>query len=179
VGSSTIVQAASGISQQLSLGIDICARNYPPTNNRCYDAKPNEGITGDGTNNNTYWCTFLIVDSYSNTGSGLSRSAQGAVFNMKAFFQNQSQNGGKLKFLPADTSVQSLFPGDVIFFEGSGQHVSLIKSIDIDSNGDGAIHTYDSNNIVLEDTVTVKSYNVISAWSTSSIYSITGFGHLL
>ncbi len=121
-----------------------------------------------------YWCTYLIVDSYSRAGlSGLSRPSYGAVLSMKNFFANTSG----YKLLPANTPVGQLRSGDTIFFEGSGdQHVSLINSVDLDQQGNGVIKTYESNNVVIEDSVFVKGFKAISAQTTANKYSITGFG---
>lgn len=124
-----------------------------------------------------YWCTALIIDAYNKVGlSGLSRNAHLGVLNMKAFFTNTQG----YRLLPPNTAVEQLRVGDVIFFEGSGgQHVSLINSFDISPSGNGAIRTYDANNVVTEDQVFVQNHQAISAQTTSRIYSITGFGQAI
>lgn len=124
-----------------------------------------------------YWCTFLVIDSYNNSGfSGLTRNAHASVLGMKRFFQDSSQNGGNYKFLPPETPANNLRPGDVIFFEGIGQHVSLIKDFNLDESGNGTIKTYDSNNVGIEDVVFVKDNVLQKAQTTAKRYSITGFG---
>lgn len=124
-----------------------------------------------------YWCTYLIVDSFNRAGiTGLSRAAHAAVLNMKSFFANTSG----YRLLSSDTTVEQLQPGNVVFFEGSGnQHVSLIKSFDLDENGNGAIKTYDSNNVVTEDTIFVVNHKATKAHTTARLYQITGFGQAI
>lgn len=123
-----------------------------------------------------YWCTYLIIDSYNKSGfPELTRASHAGVIGMKNFFSS----GGKYKLLPADTPVENLKPGNVIFFEGKGQHVSLIKSVDINELGHGSIHTYESNNVQTEDVVFVKNHIAQKAQATSGRYSITGFGQVV
>lgn len=144
---------------------------------RFYAAKLDEGITGLGSN--VYWCTYLIVDSYNKVAAtGLDRLRHAAVVNMKNYFKNTQANGGKLRFLESVAPVSQLRPGDTIFFEGQGQHASLIKSIILDPNGNGTITTYESNNVVLEDEISVRNYRALNAKTTVHMYSITGFGQL-
>lgn len=162
---SGILQTASQITQKLTrVG-------------KYYAAKLDEAITGQGQN--IYWCTYLIVDSYNKiVATGLDRIKHGAVVNMKNYFKNTQANGGKLRFLEPTTPVSQLRPSDTIFFEGQGQHTSLIKSIILDPNGNGTIVTYDSNNVVLEDEISVRGYRALNAKTTAHMYSITGFGQL-
>lgn len=164
------------LSQIVSFASQIIPRLQKGAANM-YNRKADEGITGTG--DDLYWCTFLIADSYTKAGyTGLDRLAHAAVLRMKDFFA--SAPGYKL--LPATTLVNQLNPGDVIFFEGLGigaQHVSLIKAIEIDRDGDGAIKTYDSNNVVTEDVVFVRNYQATKAQTTARRYSITGFGQLV
>ncbi len=127
-----------------------------------------------------YWCTYLVIDAYNAAGlSGLKASDHLSVLSMKAFFQNTALNGGQYTLLPAATRVENLKPGDVVFFEGRGQHVSLIKSIDVDINGLGVIYTYDSNNIITEDKISVADHKALKAGTTARIYAITGFGRVV
>lgn len=127
-----------------------------------------------------YWCTYLIIDSYNKAGyTGLTRASHAGVINMKFFFSNSQLNRGQYKFLSLNTPVEQLRPGDVIFFEGKGQHVSLIKSVDINELGHGSIHTYESNNIQFEDVVSVIDHIAQKAQTTSRSYSITGFGQVV
>lgn len=157
-GSNKIIGIASQITQLLSKGID-----------GFFNVKRDEpGVY--------YWCTYLIVDSYNRSGlSGLTRPNHAAVLAMKSFFSNTQG----YKLLSPDTAVSNLRVGDVIFFEGSGnQHTSLIKSFDLEENGNGVIKTYDSNNIVIEDTVFVRNYRATKAQTTTRLYNITGFGQI-
>lgn len=127
-----------------------------------------------------YWCTYLIVDAYNNIGiTGLNRIFHGGVINMKNYFSDTIANNNKLRFLSSSTSVTSLRSGDVIFFEGSGsQHANLVSSVDIDENGNGVIHTLDSNNVFKEDVVFVKNYIATKAQTTQRLYSVTGYGQI-
>lgn len=154
-GNSTIVSAAAEIVNTLAIGTESM-----------FNAKTDEpGVY--------YWCTFLIADAYNKAGiSGVTRSAHAAVVTMKAFFA--STEGFSL--FPPETPAEQLAPGDVVFFEGNGQHVSLIKSVTLNEEGNGAIHTYDSNNVVTEDVITVVNHKAQRANSTARLYAITGFG---
>jgi len=164
VGNERIVQNASQITQNLrtsydsGLGVNL------------YNVKVDEpGVY--------YWCTYLIVDSYNKAGIlDLNRVDHGSVIAIKEFFKRS----GRFKFLPPETPAEQLKPGDVIFFEGIGQHVSLIKSLEMDPSGSGLgeIHTYESNNVQLEDNVGVKNHVATKAQTTSGRYSITGFGRV-
>lgn len=166
---SNIVQSAFSIIQKLELRLDNCGGK----NCYLYNKKSDEPST-------YYWCTYLIVDSYNMSGAaGLSRAGYGLVLGMKSFFRNTGLNGGKYNFLPPDAKADQLNPGDVVFFEGRGQHVSLIKSIELDTDGDGAVKTYEANNVVIEDFISVKSFKLLNAKTTAAIYSITGFGKFI
>lgn len=167
-----IIQDAFGIIQKLVPKPEINSKGQTVY---FYKAKPDEGITGEG--NNKYWCTYLVVDAYNQAGfTGLTRANHGSVVAMKNYFENTSANGGKYIFLPPSTPATNLAEGDVIFFEGEkGQHVSLVKSKDI-NDGNGTINTLESNNVVTEDKLIVNNNRVISAKTTQYIYSITGFG---
>lgn len=164
VGNERIVQNASQITQNLRTSYDSDLKV------NLYNVKVDEpGVY--------YWCTYLIVDSYNKAGVlDLNRVDHGGVINMKNFFARS----GRFKFLPPETPAEQLKPGDVIFFEGIGQHVSLIKSIEMDpaGTGRGVIHTYESNNVQLEDNVNVENHRATKAQTTSRRYSITGFGRV-
>ena len=141
----------------------------PKTGTRCYNVKVDEpGVF--------YWCTFLIIDSYNKAGlPGLTRKADGLVVNMRDFFKNTPG----YRLLPPSTPVEQLRSGDTIVFQGDGQHINLIHSFELDQNGNGVIHTYDANNVVTEDVVYVVKHIATKAQTTSTIYSITGFGQYI
>lgn len=153
---SSIIDAALQITPLLSKGID-----------GLYNVKADEsGVY--------YWCTYIVIDSYGDAGfKGMDRGAEGSVFNMKGFFA--STPGYQL--LPPSTPVESLVPGATIIFEGSEEeHVALVKNVDLDSNGNGVIHTLESNNVVTSDVVTVRNHIATRAQTTTNLYAITGFG---
>ena len=50
--------------------------------------------------------------------------------------------------------------------------------MDPSGSGLGEIHTYESNNVQLEDNVGVKNHVATKAQTTSGRYSITGFGRV-
>lgn len=156
---SSIIDAASQIIPLLQKGTDDM-----------YNVKTDEpGVY--------YWCTYLIVDSYNKAGfTGMTRSADGAVLTMASFFQHTPG----YTFLAPNTPVESLQPGMVVFFQGTGagaEHVSLIKEIDVDpTTGNGTIRTYDANNVVTEDTIFVVNHYATQAQTTQGKYAIIGFG---
>jgi hypothetical protein len=103
---------------------------------------------------NKYWCTYLVIDSYNLANHpGLSR-AQAAVASMIPFWKSSSgfkfldyYNGSHQNIL---SQVQ---PGYSIMFQdnpgqatvGEFDHAAIVKSINLNSQGDGTLVTYDSN----------------------------------
>lgn len=138
--------------------------------------------TWAGTNEGTvYWCSYSIIDAYNLAGiSGLSKGAHAAVINMRQFWQSPQASSTGYKYLdyPSNSALlNNVQSGYVIFMESvpgthTGlEHVALIKTISLDTHGNGTITTNDSNS-------TQKSlqYPVVG-WSVKNTpYTVTGFG---
>ena len=97
-----------------------------------------------------YWCTNLVIDSYNLSSiTGLGPQHQG-VRGMLDFWKNA---GGDYTFIPFDgiNSLRQAKAGHVVFrlypSDYKFDHVSIIKSIDIDQRGNGKIVQYDSNGV--------------------------------
>ncbi|TSC87839.1 MAG: Uncharacterized protein G01um10147_342 [Microgenomates group bacterium Gr01-1014_7] len=164
---SSSLTAIVSIASQITPLLYPLNPNSPSLEDRLYHNKRDEpGVY--------YWCTFLIVDAYNRAGYfGLSRGSHAAVLTMKSFFANTAG----YQLLQASSAVEQLRPGDVIFFEGIGnQHASLIRSVEVSQEGNGVIRTYDANNVVTEDVVSVQNHRAINAQTTARRYNITGFG---
>lgn len=121
-----------------------------------------------------YWCQFLIIDAYNEAGyTGMSRANNFSYDSLVNFFSNTPG----YQFLGPNTPVEQIKPGAVIFFGGGAlYHVAIVASIDVDANGNGGIHTYESNNVVTSDVVSVSSHIATRAHSTAGLYGVTGFG---
>ena len=175
-----VLSWASQISNELEAGYDgAFDRMTASITNGSYTTQPAPG-TSVG---NIYWCTYLIVDSFNLAGiTGLSRGADAAVVNMISAFQNTPglkyldyYNGNRSQVL---SQVQ---PGYAIFYQsspGSGalgdlDHTAIIKTISVNSHGDGQIETMDAN---ISGGRKVLSYTIDGwdiKWRTSPV---VGFG---
>lgn len=148
-------------------------------NNGSYQAVKRAGIEKNTSPNGLYWCTNIVIDSYNLAGkSGLGDNQQ-AVVSMVNFWKNalgykylDHLNGNHRDVL------LNVLPGYAIFFEDvpgqftEREHTAIIKTIDIDTNGNGEIETYDSNS--------GRKINIypVDNWSVKNIpYSyLVGFG---
>lgn len=129
---------------------------------------------------NTYWCTYLIVDSYNLAGhKGLTRGAHAAVVTMRKWWYTEGIKNGYIYIdYPADNqSITQVKPGYAIFMETTagvhtgGEHVNMVKSISLDERGNGEIVTYDSNSSSISHTITIRNYV-----TSNTPYPIRGFG---
>lgn len=146
--------------------------------NGSYTAIKRQGLVENTAPQGLYWCTNSIIDSYNLSGKNGLGDGQQAVVSMVAFWNS---HGGYTYYDYLNGSHSSVLkvvqPGFAIFFESSpgvhtGQeHVAMVKSIQVDSNGNGSIQTYDSNS-----PVRVSHYPVIG-WSVKNTpYLLVGFG---
>ena len=139
-----------------------------------------------------YWCTYLVVDSFNLAGySGLSKGSHGGVVYMIGFWKTNS-NYVFLDYynLSHQTVLGQVQPGYAIFFQdvpgmttiGNFDHAAIVKSLSVDSHGNGALETNDANLPTLVGT-TVR-YPVVS-WEIKGTlkevghptYSVMGFGY--
>jgi hypothetical protein len=134
--------------------------------------------TWAGSNDGTvYWCTYSIVDSYNLAGiTGLSKSAHGAVVNMRRFWQNA---GGNYVYVPASaTTIHHVHPSYAVFMEQvagvhtGSEHVAMVKEISVDPvNGNGYIITQDSNS-----SAKTRKFPVYLGVVQNTPYPVRGFG---
>lgn len=123
-----------------------------------------------------YWCTYSIIDSYNLAGvSGLSKASHAAVVNMRQWWKTHGVTSG-YQYIDGG-SVNGVKPGFAIFMERvagthtSNEHVALIKSVQLNSVGDGRLETYDSNSTAKTHIYPIVSYNV-----KNTPYPVRGFG---
>lgn len=135
-----------------------------------------------GTNKgNLYWCTYSIVDSFNLAGvTGLSKAKHAAVVTMRSFWKSSPSGYRYVDYQGSSQELTTLATGYAIFFEllpgefRDKEHVAMIKTVSIDSRGNGFIETQDSNS-----STRTHKYPV-SGWSIMSTpYPVRGFGGLL
>lgn len=135
-----------------------------------------------GTNEgNLYWCTYSIVDSFNLAGTkGLSKAGHAAVVTMRSFWKSSPPGYRYVDYQGSSQELNALAPGYAIFLERipgvftGGEHVAMIKTVSIDTRGNGFIETQDSNS-----STRTHKYPV-SGWSIMSTpYPVRGFGGLL
>lgn len=152
---------------------DIC-------NEAGYCANKRSGVSTE----DLYWCTFLVIDAYNLSGySGLTPDKHLGVIYMVPFFQD-TEGYIFLPYNPEDTSdainqrtLQQVKPGMAFFMAQdltvtqSMEHTGLVKSISIDSHGNGSIETYESNSDTISHTFTISDWTVMNMF-----YPLRGFG---
>lgn len=162
------------ILDNLSIGANgLYSRLTTPVSNDGYSTGTWSG-DNDGT---TYWCTYSVIDAYNLAGiTGLSKGSHAAVVTMRQFWQNAS-GFIFLDYASDNTALNSARPGYAIFMESvpgsytGYEHVALIRSILVDTRGDGTVTTNDSNS-----TQVIHQYPVVG-WSIKNTpYTITGLG---
>lgn len=148
---------------------DISSNGYTATKRAALD----RGVGPTGI----YWCTNLVIDSYNLSGiSGLGPSHQG-VRGMMQFWQTTPG----YNFIPFDgtASLRLAKPGYALFRVNAGDynldHVSIIKSINIDERGNGSISTLDSNSKKAW-TITIENGRVLDSFFMAEV---VGFGGIL
>lgn len=177
---SDIVSWAQQITNALEIGFDGSLNRMMAVISNGPYATP----TSPGTDiSNIYWCTYLVIDSYNLAGIvGLNRAGHAAVVYIMGFWRQTSG----YKFLdyfggPHESILPQVQPGFAIFFQkvpgasriGELDHTAIVKSININSHGDGILETYDSN---VSGGRSVLSYPV-DAWNIKGAISpAVGFG---
>lgn len=127
-----------------------------------------------------YWCTYLIIDSYNLAGhQGLSKANHAAVIYMRKWWYTTGAGQGYVYIdYPSNNQLlQNVKPGYAMFMEQEAgvfkqrEHVNMIKSITVDSRGNGEIITLDSNTPIIS-----HKYSIVE-WSIKGIpYPVRGFG---
>ena len=106
-----------------------------------------------------YWCTYLVVDAYQLAGiKGLSVGADGGVATMHSHFRSLPGYFA-LDGTPSQASLSKVKPGYAIFFR-SDSHVGLVKSINVDGNGNGTLVSYESNSSATSHTWPIAGWQV-------------------
>jgi hypothetical protein len=130
--------------------------DYPELfDNAAFQANPNPDPTYVETHGlNMFWCTWLIIKSYQETGVGICPDCL-YVPNMRLWFESQG------RYIPATTALVNLSrikPGDVVFIAKDnssrgvqGDHVGIVWQVNPD-----AIITVESNNSVKSASYTIS-----------------------
>lgn len=125
-----------------------------------------------------YWCTYLIVDCYTKHGAkGLSRGAHGSVFAMRRFFASTPGYIYVDYLADKQKALNQIEPGYAIFLQSvfdqhtNSEHVSIIKTKQIDAHGNGYIETLDSNSSSRGHKFPVAGWQV-----KNTFYPVVGFG---
>lgn len=152
-------------------------RRITPLTNGNYAATIREGRSVA----TIYWCTNLVIDAFNLAGiKGLEVAKHQAVVEMTRFWKKDPgytyldyTNGDKASIL------QQVKPGYAILFQvvpgqfGDVDHAAMVKSLTVDSRGNGNIETYDSNT-----DAKVTKYPIVN-WIIKDVYVKTytiGFG---
>jgi len=140
--------------------------DYLPTQvkSSCDTSSKNDSSGGAGQ----YWCTLLVFDSYNIAGLKVAKNP--AVINMHAWWKTASG----FKYIDGN-NIKDVKPGYAVFTEdpGSGQkqHKFLVKTITVDSHGNGSVVSLEAN--VKEKS---KTYPV-SGWKIqNTVHAVQGFG---
>lgn len=137
--------------------------------------------------NSRYWCTDLLIDTYNITlGKRVLGEDLGTVQDMIYFWKNPpSSSFVFVHYRLAGEHQSALLKlygskptfGDALFFESKEgdhngfEHVALIRDMNLDSNGNGKILTYEANN-----NSTTGTYPIYNWQIRNTPYPVTGFG---
>lgn len=170
VGNDNILRWAGEITNNLQTGSVFGLKNRLATN--ITNASYNTGTWPSTNTSNLYWCTYLIVDAFNLSGiKGMTKIGHGAVATMHRFWARGPSgyvyvdyDGGAGRNLE---SLKYVKPGYAIMWERvrrtwttNGNHVGLVKSINIDQRGNGEIWTYESNSSAVSHKYAVSNYRV-------------------
>lgn len=187
--SSSILGWAEKISAQLmkSSGCwGFYCRMTTPITNGTYTIAYREGLISRGAESigrqGLYWCTRLIIDSANLAGKkGLNN--QESVTTMISYWErNKAAGYSYMKYFAANKTdkknyLTNLRPGCALFqvtipgIHSDGQHVAVVKNVNIKPNGDGIVTTLDSNSGLKEHKYTIDDWEIIN-----QIYPYVSFG---
>lgn len=127
---------------------------------------------GSTTRNGIFWCTNLVISAYRLAGiSGPSEGAMESVIYMRGWWQRQ-QNGFVHVAGNNLSALQRVKPGCAFFLENNGQHTGLVKSVNMDSRGNGTMVIYESNSGRTESSFPIVGGVVKNTYGMQ----LTGFG---
>lgn len=146
--------------------------------NGVYTAKKRTGEFINTTERGLYWCTNLVIDTYNLIGkTGLNDNHQ-AVISMRNFWKTTP---GYIHLDYLNENHQSILsrvsPGYVVFFEQQpgvftgNEHVAIVKTISIDSDGKGFLETYDANT-----NAKTQRYPIVNWDIKNQRYKLVAFG---
>lgn len=146
--------------------------------NNAYTATKRTGEFINTSDRGLYWCTNLVIDAYNLAGkTGLGINQQ-AVISMRNFWKTTP---GYIHLDYLNGNHQSILsrvsPGYVVFFEQQpgvftgNEHVSIVKTINIDSEGKGFLETYDANT-----NAKTQRYPIVNWDVKNQRYKLVAFG---
>lgn len=153
------------------------------SNNGYTVVKHTDAVDGAVGPNGNYWCAYLVADAYNLAGiKGLSQDKDGAVVNEIGDWKNL-HGYTYLDFTTGNHTdiLSQVKPGYAMFMQtnpgayGTLDHAAIVKSININSHGDGSLVTINSNieNASTELTYTFSAGQQVQAWTSAPI---VGFG---
>ncbi len=187
IATSGVLGWAGQITNALEIGTpSTYNRMMANISNGTYSATKRSGQTELGIGSNgIYWCTFLVVDSYNLAGfGGMNVANQGAVVNMIGFWKNTPPRYKYLDYNNASDKISILSqvkPGYAMLMQytpgandiGALDHAAIVKSIDVDSRGNGKLYTLNSNFPTKDPTRYDIVRGTISGWTSAPV---VGFG---
>ena len=180
---SSVLAWAQTISDNLEPGT-TCGNWYcrmvNNINNNGYSVAVRQGIDDGTTSTGRYWCTRLVIDSFSLNGRTNVTGASEAVINMTRFWENTSgykyinYSGSNSTNYP--TLLSQVSPGCAMFQETNHgnftgyEHTAIVKEINI-NNGNGYIVTLDANAPDKTNRYVVDDWNIVNNY-----YPYVSFG---
>jgi hypothetical protein len=134
--------------------------------NGSYAARQKPG-SACGLSGSSYYCTNLVIDSYNLAGikNNFSQWVPAMIG------QWTSVPGLTVK---QNSSVEGLQPGDVVFWlildnAITAQHVDMIQSVDVSTDGNGTLTTIDANTNSKVNKFYVRNWNLIGKWLVGNV----------
>ncbi|MCA9371990.1 hypothetical protein KC726_03770 [Candidatus Woesebacteria bacterium] len=184
---SDIIKNAELVSANLELGsynfglsFDLYNRNVKQISNQYHTTPYREGAVKDVGDTGLFWCTNMVISSYSLSGYlGMGANEQG-VQRMMDFWRKPNDQFIFFDHYAGDkqTNMLSIKPGCAFFMERTpglydGQHTGIVYTITVDSHGNGSMTTLESNSSNKINKYTIKDYDIPNLRDD---YKMTGFG---
>jgi len=128
-----------------------------------------------------YWCTYSVADAYNLAGiKGISAGADGLVVTMHTDFKKQKNGFIYVEYGKTNNhlaALQKVHPGYAMMMEATylvatgSEHVVLVKSITIDSHGNGKI-IFDQSN----SSSPTSHFDIVKGEIKGNYYPVAAFG---
>lgn len=169
-----VIRWADKITQNLQNGGALWSSLYNKQEAEiCNDAGVCAHKQTGNSQEDLYWCTYLVVDSFTLAGKkGLNVGAHGAVVGLAAFWKKTPgytflpYNSDNLTDPANKQTLTSLRPGMPYFLYKVAdqtlqeEHTAIIKEIQIDQNGNGKYVTLESNSSAITHAFPIDNWVV-------------------